>query len=87
VTLGQCPATVMNSSGIVQNYVTDSRAEIAGSTQTNLQALWQVGNATTTPFTDGYVVETYFQSPDLSVGRLSGNGVFAQLFLLARYFS
>jgi len=83
VTLGQCPAAVMNSSGIVQNYVTDSRAEIAGSAQTNLQALWQVGNGTTTPLTDGqvaYVVETYFQSPDLSVGSLSGNCVFARYF-------
>ena len=83
MTLGQCPATVMNSSGIVQNYVTDSRAEIAVSAQTNLQALWQVGNATTTLLTDGqvvHVVETYFQSPDLSIGSLSGNGVFARNF-------
>ncbi|MGD0135084.1 MAG: hypothetical protein ABSE57_23805 [Bryobacteraceae bacterium] len=83
VTLGQCPADVMNSPGIVRNYVTDSLAEIAGSAQTNLQALWQVGNATTTPLTDGqavYVVETYFQSPDLSVGSLSGNCVFARYF-------
>ena len=83
VTLGQCPAAVMNSSGIVQNYVTDSRAEIAGAAQTNLQSLWQVGDGTTTPLTDGqvvYIVETYFQSPDLSVGSLAGNGVYARYF-------
>jgi hypothetical protein len=83
VTLGQCPAAIMNSSGVVQNYVTDSRAKIAGTAQTNLQNLWQVNNGTTTALTDGqvvYVVETYFQSPDLSVGSLSGNGVFARYF-------
>jgi hypothetical protein len=27
-----------------------------------------------------YVVETYFQSPDLSVGSLAGNGVYARYF-------
>jgi hypothetical protein len=83
VSLGQCPAAIMNTSGIVQNYVTDARAEIAGSTQTKLQSLWQVGNGTTTPLTDGqvvYVVEAYFQSPDLSVGSLAGNGVYARYF-------
>jgi hypothetical protein len=83
VSLGTCPAVIMNTSGIVQNYVTDSRAQIAGSAQTNLQSLWQVNNGTTTALTDGqvvYVVETYFQSPDLGVGSLSGNGVFARYF-------
>jgi hypothetical protein len=83
VSLGTCPTAIVNSSGIVQNYVTDSRAQIVGSAQTNLQALWQVNNGTTTALTDGqiaYVVETYFQSPDLSVGSLSGNGVYARYF-------
>jgi len=83
VSLGICPAAVMNTSGIVQNYVTDSRAEITGSAQTNLQSLWQVNNGTTTALSDGqvaYVVETYFQSPDLGVGSLSGNGIYARYF-------
>jgi hypothetical protein len=83
VTLGQCPAAIMNTSGIVQNYVTNAQAEIIGAAQTNLQNLWQVSNGTTTPLTDGqvvYVMETYFQSPDLSVGSLSGNGVYARYF-------
>ena len=83
VTLGQCPAAIMNTSGVVQDYVTNAQAQIAGSAQANLQSLWQVGNGTTTPLTDGqvvYIVETYFQSPDLSVGSLSGNGVFARYF-------
>jgi hypothetical protein len=83
VTLGTCPAVIINTSGVVQNYVTDSRAQLAGAAQTNLQSLWQVGNGTTTPLTDGqvvYVVETYFQSPDLTVGSLAGNGVYARYF-------
>jgi hypothetical protein len=82
-TLGQCPSAIVNSSGIVQNFITDSRAALSGSAQTTMQSLWQNGNANSTPLTDGqvsYVVETYFQSPDLSVGSLSGNGVYARYF-------
>jgi hypothetical protein len=91
VTVGQCPAAILNSSGIVSisngSYVTDARAALAGSAQTNMQALWQtsseVSGGTATALTDGqvaYIVETYFQSPDLSVGSLSGNGVYARYF-------
>jgi hypothetical protein len=83
VTMGPCPSAVLNTSGIVQNSITDSRAQLAGSYQTNLQALWQINNGTQTPLTDGqitYVVETYFQSPNLSVGSLSGDGVYARYF-------
>lgn len=87
VTVGQCPSAIMNTSGVVQNYITDSRAALSGSAQTNMQALWQtsseVSGGTSTALTDGqvaYIVETYFQSPDLSVGALSGNGVYARYF-------
>ncbi len=87
VTVGQCPTAIINSSGVVQNYITDSRAALAGAAQTNMQALWQSSSAVTggtaTPLTDGqvaYIVETYFQSPDLSVGSLAGNGVYARYF-------
>jgi len=87
VSVGQCPAAIMNSSGIVQNYITDARAALQGTAQTNMQALWQtsaeVTGGTATALTDqqvAYVVETYFQSPDLSVGALSGNGVYARYF-------
>jgi hypothetical protein len=83
VTLGSPVAATMNTSGIVQNYVTDTRAKIAGAAQTGLEALWQVNNGTTTALTDGqvaYIVETYFQSPDLGVGSLSGTGVYARYF-------
>ena len=91
VTVGQCPTAILNTSGVVAisngNYITDVRAALAGVAQTNMQALWQsnseVGGGTATPLTDGqvaYIVETYFQSPDLSVGSLSGNGVYARYF-------
>lgn len=83
VSMGSPVAAIMNTSGVVQNYITDSRAQLAGSAQTNMQSLWQNNNGTTTALTDGqvaYVVETYFQSPDLSVGSLSGTGVYARYF-------
>src|ERR1700734_2041830 len=41
VTVGSPVAALMNSSGIVQNYVTDSRAALSGSYQTNMTGLWQ----------------------------------------------
>jgi hypothetical protein len=82
VSVGQCPSAIVNSSGIVQNYITDARAALSGTAQTNMQSLWQ-NDANSTPLTDqqvAYIVETYFQSPDLSVGGLSGNGVYARYF-------
>jgi hypothetical protein len=91
VSVGQCPTAILNTSGVVAiangSYITDSRAQLVGAAQTNMQSLWQSSSAVTggtaTPLTDGqvaYIVETYFQSPDLSVGSLSGNGVYARYF-------
>jgi len=82
VSVGECPTAVMNTSGIVQNYVTDSRAALSGTAQTAMQALWQ-SDPNSTPLSDqqvAFIVETYFQSPDLSVGGLAGNGVYARYF-------
>jgi hypothetical protein len=81
VTMGQCTATI-NTSGIVQNYITDAAAALSGNAKANMISLWQ-NNGNQTALTDqqvAYVVETYFQSPDLSVGSLSGNGVYARYF-------
>jgi hypothetical protein len=88
VSVGQCPTAILNSSGIVTtNYVTDARAALTGSAQSNLKSIWQsnseVTSGTATALSDGqvaYIVETYFQSPDLSVGALSGSGVYARYF-------
>ncbi len=83
VSLGSPTGAVLSNSGIVSNYVTDSNAKLGSAAQAAMSALWQSNNGTQTPLTDGqvtYVVETYFQSPDLSVGSLSGNGVYARYF-------
>jgi hypothetical protein len=87
VTVGTCPMAIVNSSGIVQNYITDSRAALAGSAQSNMKSLWQTSGlvtaGTASALTDQqviYVVEGYFQSPDLGVGALAGNGVYARYF-------
>jgi hypothetical protein len=87
VTLGTCPSAIVNSSGVVQNFITDPQAALTGTAQSNMRSLWQTSSAVTggtaTALTDQqvvYVVETYFQSPDLSVGALSGNGVYSRYF-------
>ncbi len=84
VTLGTPSGANVNSSGNVANPVTDSHAQLSGAAQSAMGSLW-AANGTTgqQALTDGqvtYVVETYFQSPDLSVTSLSGNGVYARYF-------
>lgn len=82
-TMGTPTGATVNSSGIVQNPVTDAHAKLGTSAQAAMQSLWQTTSNGQTPLTDGqvsYVVETYFRSPDLSVGSLSGNGVYARYF-------
>lgn len=81
--LGTPTGATLTNSGIVLNNVTDSHAKLPTSAQTAMQNLWQTTSNGQAPLTDGqvaYVVETYFQSPDLSVGALSGNGVYARYF-------
>jgi hypothetical protein len=87
VTVGTCPTAIVNSSGIVQNYITDSRAALAGSAQANMKSLWQTSGLVTAGTASAlsdqqvvYIVEGYFQSPDLGVGALAGNGVYARYF-------
>ncbi len=83
VTLGTCPSGIMNSAGIVQNPVTNSQAKLGTTAETAMTNLWQVTTNGSTPLTDGqvvYIVETYFQSPDLSIGSFAGNGVYARYF-------
>jgi hypothetical protein len=82
--LGTPSGATLTNSGIVQNPVTDSHAKLASSAQTAMQGLWQsTSGSGQQPLDDGqvvYVVETYFQSPDLGVSSLSGNGVYARYF-------
>jgi len=83
VTLGTPSGATINSAGIVQNYVTDSHAKVPDPAQTNMKNLWQTNTNGQSPLVDQqvvYIVEVYFQSPDLSLGSLSGNGVYARYF-------
>jgi hypothetical protein len=82
-TLGTAAGATINSQGIVQNPITDPNAKLSSTAQSTMQGLWQVTTNGQTPLNDGqivYVVETYFQSPDLSVGSFAGNGVYARYF-------
>lgn len=74
---------VLTGAGIVQNPVTDSNAKLGSGPQAAMTGLWQTSSNGQSPLTDGqlvYVVETYFQSPDLSLGAMGGNGVYARYF-------
>ncbi len=84
VTLGSPTGATLNTDGILQNPVTDSHAKLGAVPQAAMQALWQVNTNGQTPLTDGqvvYIVETYFQSPDLTIGSFAGNGVYARFFM------
>jgi len=83
VSLGSPTGATLSNGGLVSNYVTDSNAKLASGPQAAMASLWQTTSNGQTPLTDGqiaYVVETYFQSPDLSIGSLAGNGVYARYF-------
>jgi len=84
VTLGT-PTTgiTISSAGVVQNPLTDSHAKIPDPAQTSMVNMWSDSNNGTAALVDGqvvYIVETYFQSPDLALGSLSGQGVYARYF-------
>ena len=80
------PGAARDSFGrITANLVTTANATVPEPYQTKLYNLWQVSNTTTnrTALVDGqimYVVEGYFQSPDLSLGAFRGNGVYSRWF-------
>jgi hypothetical protein len=66
------PTATINSSGLVQNYLTD-----AGAVAPNF------GNFVQTQLADGqwmYVAETFFASPDLGVSAYPAGGVYTRTF-------
>jgi hypothetical protein len=82
-TLGDASLATISSSGAVQNYLTDSGAQLPAAAQTAMNSLWQTNQNGQQPLGDGdviYVVEGYFQSPSLSVSSMSGKGVYARYF-------
>jgi hypothetical protein len=83
VTLGTPTGATLTNAGIVQSTLTDSHAKLASGPQAAMQGLWQTTTNGQASLKDGqviYIVEVYFQSPDLSVGSLAGNGVYARYF-------
>ncbi|MEO8050440.1 MAG: hypothetical protein ABI833_08515 [Acidobacteriota bacterium] len=82
-TLGDASQATIGSSGLVQNYLTDTGAQLSGAAQTQMLNLWQTNLNGQAPLTDGdviYVAEGYFQSPSLSISSVSGQGVYARYF-------
>lgn len=81
--LGDPTGATIATGGNVQNYVTDSNAQLSSSGEAALTSLWQTTSNGQTPLTDGqvvYVVEGYFQTPTLSLGNFTSNGVYARSF-------
>jgi len=81
--LGDPTGATITTAGIVQNYVTDATAQLSSAGETAMKALWQTTSNGQTPLVDGqvaYVVEGYFQTPNLSMGSFSSNGVYARSF-------
>jgi len=74
---------VLSAAGIVQNPVTDVKAQLPAGAQTAMKNLWQVSSGGQTPLVDGqvvYVVEFYVSSASLSMGSFPGKGVYARYF-------
>jgi hypothetical protein len=80
------PTTARDNFGVViANRVTTAGAAVPEPQQTRLYNLWQVSSPATgrTALVDGqiiYMVELYFQSPDLNLGAFQGRGVYARWF-------
>jgi hypothetical protein len=77
------PTATRTNAGIITSPVTAAGAKLGTSAQTAMQNLWQLSSSGRTPLQDGqvvYVVESYFQSPDLTIGSYPGRGVFARYF-------
>lgn len=73
----------ITSAGVVQNYVTDSNAQLPSAAQTAMQALWQVNTGGRTPLTDGravYAVETFVNPMNFNLGIYASSGVYARYF-------
>ncbi len=70
---------------VTDDVVKTASAAVPEPYQTKLYSLWQVSNTQTnrTALADQqvfYMVEVYFKSPDLRLGAVQGNGVYARWF-------
>lgn len=73
----------LSTAGIVSNPVTDPTAKLPATPQATMKGLWQTTSNGQTPLIDGqvvYIVEAYFQTPNLSFGAISNTGAYARYF-------
>jgi len=69
--------------GIVQNYAWDSTAKLPTTAQSIMANLFQVNTNGQSPLVDGqvvYIVEGFFQTPSLTLGAFTSQGVYARSF-------
>jgi hypothetical protein len=69
--------------GTVLNYLTDSHAKLPAAAQTAMANVWQTSANGQAPLIDGqvvYIAEGYFQTPSLTLGSFTSNGVYARSF-------
>jgi hypothetical protein len=82
-TMGSPTGATISAAGVVSNYVTDAHAALGSVPQAAMTALWQTASNGQANLTDGqvaYVVETFFQTPQLTLGIYKSNGVYARYF-------
>ena len=74
----------LSTSGVVSNPLTDSHAQLSTTSNTALSALWQTTSNGQASLADGqvvYVVESFFQTPLLSLGGAQSlPGTYARYF-------
>ena len=81
--LGNPTGATISSQGSVSNSVTDIHAKLPSSAQTAMTSLWQTTANGQQPLSDGqifYASEGYFQTPTLSLGNNTSQGVYARSF-------
>jgi hypothetical protein len=82
-TIGSPTGATLSTAGVVSNPVTDSHAELGSTYQTAMTGLWQTTSNGQQSLGDGqvvYIVETFFQTPQLSLGVYTSKGVYARYF-------
>lgn len=81
--VGDPTGATISSQGSVSNPVTDSHARLGTAGQTAMTSMWQTTANGQQPLRDGqvvYLAEGYFQTPTLSLGNNSSQGVYAKSF-------
>ncbi len=82
-TVGSPTGATLSDAGVVANPLTDSHAQLTSTYQTAMTSLWQTTSNGQASLTDGqvvYVVESFFQTPQLSLGPYVSKGVYARYF-------